>query len=287
MLTLVYGPSSDDRADWLQVRKESVTATDVGKLASGGPAVWAGLKAEKRGHPGNGFMTRAMQHGVEREPVIAGMLSDEWEHNRFLLHHEERPEFTATPDLLHLWHEWVADIKTAKHVDGWEPPQAYVDQVLWQMFVTDAEDGFLFVEFYEESGGQLWPHTQLEKFHVARDDDRIEYLVGLAEQFLSDSEEPTELDALLAEYARAEKAMRAAKEALDGVRGRIADHTADEVAPFKYVSTFGSITKTADYKKTTVDAKALQKEQPDIAALFEKTTVTRGSLKITTPKETA
>lgn len=285
MLSLVFGPSSDDRADWLRVRRESVTATDVAKLAGGGPAVWAGLKAEKRGHAGHGFMTQAMQHGVDREPVIADMLSEEWEHNRFLLHHEERPEFTATPDLLHRWHEWVADIKTAKHVDGWEPPQNHVDQVLWQMFVTDAEDGFLFVEFYEESGGQLWPHTQLKKFHVPRDDERIEYLKGLAEQFLTESDEVSALDVLLAEYARAEKSMRKAKQALDDVRDRIADHTANEIPPFKHVSSFGSITKTADYKKTTVDTKALQKERPDVAALFERTTVTKGSLKITTPKE--
>ena len=286
MLSLVFGPSSDDRADWLRVRRESVTATDVGKLASGGPAVWAGLKAEKRGHAGQGFMTRAMQHGVEREPVIADILSEEWEHNRFLLHHEERPEFTATPDLLHRWHEWVADIKTAKQVDGWEPPQAYVDQVLWQMFVTDAEDGFLFVEFYEESGGELWPLPGLESFPISRDDDRIEYLVGLADQFLTDSEEPSALDVLLAEYASAEKNMREAKQALDDVKSRISDHTADEVPPFKHVSSFGSITKTADHKRTTVDTTALKKERPDVAALFEKTTVTKGSLRITTPKET-
>src|SRR5690625_426529 len=42
--------SSEDWDEWLRTRSSSVTATDIARLAAGGPAVWATIRAEKQGH---------------------------------------------------------------------------------------------------------------------------------------------------------------------------------------------------------------------------------------------
>lgn len=285
-LSLTYGPSSEERAEWLAARREVVTATDVARLASGGSKVWARIKAEKKAEEDGSFFTPAMRWGVEREPIIAGILSDDWQHNTHLIHHRERPEFAATPDLVHRWHEWVADIKVAKFSEDWEPPQRYVDQVQWQMYMCDAEDAYLFVEFYEESSGTFWPLPQVKSFPIQRDDERIEYLVGLADSFIDGSEEVSDLDVLLVRYADADAQVKAAQAVLKEAKSTIEEHIADKDAPFKYVSDFGSISLSADYKKQIVDVPALRKEQPEIAELYTKTTAAKGSLRITIPKET-
>ena len=289
-MELIYGPSSVDVSEWQQARRECVTATDVAKLANGGASVWVQLRNEKL-HGSKFTGNKYTAHGTAREPVIADRVKgDGWEHNQHLMLWEQDRRFAATPDLIHDAWEMVGDIKTRKRepkfpTEEYTPPQEHVDQVLWQMLVTGAQAGMIITECYGEIDGVMWPEPDLYEFKVEWDDERINFLKARAVKFLDQPETPNELDALLVEYARAEADVRTAKEALDKVKGRIADQTAEEVPPFKYVSSFGSVTKTADHKRTTIDTKALQKEQPDVAALFERTTVTKGSLRITPAKE--
>ena len=59
--------TSEDQ--WLAERMSRVTATDIGRLANGGPSVFAAIKAEKSGAR-TFFGNRYTEWGNEREPVI-------------------------------------------------------------------------------------------------------------------------------------------------------------------------------------------------------------------------
>src|SRR5699024_7622878 len=167
--------SSDNPHQWHDARSKVVTATDLSRLAHGGPAVWNTIKAEKAGHRQN-ISNAYIAHGVEREPVIARWAADELglEHNTSLLVHADDERFGATPDLLSPDNSVVADIKTAKAPEWVEPPAHYVDQVLAQMFVTGAQSGYIIAEFHQD-----FIPTAMEPtvYVVERDDDRIDFLL--------------------------------------------------------------------------------------------------------------
>lgn len=285
-MKLIYGPSSVDAEQWHQARRECVTATDVARLAGGGAVVWAQLRQEKQQGPkfrGN----RYTQHGQEREPVIAERYTgDGWVHNTHLFHSPAGDVYAATPDLINEAGEAVADIKTAKRKDDWEQPQRYIDQVLWQMFVTGAEVGYIFTEFYTEENGIMWPEPDIHEHRVERDDDRIEFLKNLADKFWEQTQ--SHLDLLIADYVTESANYRVAKKQKDKVYDRIKKEAKAQGAPFKYVSEVGSVSYVKAKPTEEFDWKKMWAEHPELHDLMDgyKSTVEKEpTLRVTPAKE--
>ena len=290
-MELIYGPSSVDVSEWQQARRECVTATDVAKLANGGASVWAQLRSEKlRGSKFTG--NKYTLHGQAREPVIADRVKgDGWEHNQHLMLWEHDQRFAATPDLIHDAWEMVGDIKTAKRdakfpPEEYTPPQKYIDQVLWQMLVTDAQAGLIITECYAEIDGVMWPEPDLRKFKVEWDNDRIRYLKETATKFLEKTD--SYLDLLLADYATELANYQAVKEQKDEVYDRIKKHAKTQGAPFKYVSEVGSVSYVKSKPMEKFDWKKMWAEHPELHDLMDsyKSTVEKlPTLRVTPAKE--
>ena len=172
--------SSDDWDEWLIARSSSVTATDIARLAAGGPAVWATIRAEKQGHRsfhGNKYT----EWGKAREPVIAAgsaVRALNMLHNT-TFYVRDGTNIGATPDLITRDDSLVGDIKTAKLPENGEwtmPPQKYIDQCLIQMWVMGAEGAALVVEFHEDFRPvSLEPRV----YWVDYNQDRLDYLLDL------------------------------------------------------------------------------------------------------------
>lgn len=267
--------SSDHPHQWHDARSKVVTATDLSRLAHGGPAVWNTIKAEKAGHRRN-ISNAYIAHGVEREPVIARWAADELglEHNTSLLVHADDERFGATPDLLSPDNSVVADIKTAKAPEWVEPPAHYVDQVLAQMLVTGAQSGYIIAEFHQD-----FIPTAMEPtvYVIERDDDRIDYLMRLAEQFLSMGA-PSPMDALIADWSDAKIAADVAKDRLAEVEAKIRHEIGDQDT-FKHVSEVGSVTLSTPKPAERIDAKRLKEEDED--TYREYVTTTQGKPRLT------
>lgn len=290
-MELIYGPSSVDVSEWQQARRECVTATDVAKLIGGGAQTFAQLRSEKL-HGSTFTGNKWTRHGQAREPVIAERLkSDGWEHNKNLMLWEGDQRFSATPDLIHDAWDMVGDIKTAKREAiyppvEYTPPQKHVDQVLWQILVTDAEAGVIITECYTEVDGVIWPEPDLYAYKVERDEKRIEELKRTAIRFLEKKE--SYLDLLLADYATELANYQVAKDQKDEVLGRIKKQAETQGEPFKYVSEVGSVSYTKSKPMERFDWKRMWAEHPELHELMDgyKSTVDKApTLRVTPAKE--
>lgn len=285
-MTYTVHASSDDPARWLEVRATVLTATDLSRLAGGGPSVWATIKAEKAGHR-TFFGNQYTEHGTAREPIIARWARDQLslQHNTNFLISDEDPRFGATPDLINMDDSLVGDIKTAKAPRWDAPPQNYVDQLQMQMFVTGAQGAYLIVEFHED-----FIPTAMEPtvYTVARDEGRIADLIGIGEQFIH-MDEPSILDIYLHDYrrgldleasGRAEKA--AAKELIEKEIAEAPNFT-------KHVSGAGSISRGKDSVESVIvfAEDRFKADHPDLWAQYarEEEKRTKGRLTITPAKD--
>lgn len=269
-----------DRQAWLARRQSGVSATDVARLARGGTNTWAAIRAEKAGK-GRDFKNTAMQHGKDREPVIARFAD-----NMFGLHHStallaatDEPRFIATPDLL--GDGEVGDIKTTVH--DWqhvsELPGRYVDQVLWQMRVTGFHSARLIYEPHE-NGVPLYPFPKF--FPIEWDADRVAHLEAIAYEFLADDGEPDEdaavLDALLTDAAMRKEIADAAAASYRSALDRIEEHLGGK--PRRFDGSLASLTRSADGVTSAVDTTRLKRELPDVAAQYTRQSPRKGSLRI-------
>lgn len=283
-MTFTVLTGSEDRAAWLEARQKGVTATDVSRLAHGGAAEWQKIKAEKQGvqsFTGNEYT----RWGEAREEVIAEQVGDlGLLHNTNLLQQDADPRWLATPDLLSPDGSEVGDIKTAVwRGEQWdEPPAHYRDQLLWQMFVTGARRAKLIVEYHTDFRvTQFHPDV----LHVAYDEERVDYLRGLAEQFLAMGE-PSEFDLLLLEAVEAKQKIKAAQDEWAAVEKRILSEIGT-AKPFKHVSDeVGSFSFTPPTQRESFDAKKLQESDPDT---YEKYVipgrVPKPTVRVNIPKE--
>ena len=190
--------------EWLRQRRSVVTATDVAKIKTGTDKAFASLWREKR-TPSTFRGNRFTQHGKDREPVIAAMLSEDrpWLHpNVALLVSEDDARFGATPDMVSDDGLVLGEIKTRRLSDdkdewlSWadvcadQTGRKYACQVAWQLFVTGAERCVFAVEHWSDEDG--WADLRpLRVFDVERDEDLISELRDVAERFLD--YEPPEL----------------------------------------------------------------------------------------------
>ena len=183
--------------EWLRQRRSVVTATDVAKIKTGSDKAFASLWREKR-EPSTFRGNRFTQHGKDREPVIADMLTEDypWLHpNKSLLVSEDDARFGATPDMVSDDGLVLGEIKTRKVSDdkdewfSWadvcadQTGKKYAFQVAWQLFVTGAERCVFAVEHWSDEDGWADLHP-LRVFDVERDEALIAELRDVAERVL-------------------------------------------------------------------------------------------------------
>jgi hypothetical protein len=280
--------SSDDPELWHQIRSTVVTATDLSRLANGGPATWNAIKAEKAGHrtfQGNQYT----DHGIAREPVIARWAAAELALTRntnFLISTQDE-RFGATPDLINMDDSLVGDIKTAKAPVWDAPPQKYIDQLQMQMYTVGAQGAYLIVEFHED-----FIPTEMEPtvYVVDRDEDRIAELIEIGEQFIS-MNEPSILDIYLHDYAIGAQREAAGKAEKEAAKELIEKEIAEAPNFTKHVSGAGSISRGKDTVKDVIvfDEETFKRENPDLWAKYarEETKKTKGRLSVTPAKDAA
>lgn len=273
--------SSENRDEWLSSRRNGVTATDVATLAHGGVEAWKRLKLQKA----DGSTTpvnKYMQWGIDREPVIAKNVADQLGtfHNTHLFACASDERWLATPDLLHPAGTLVGDIKTAVGEPWEDMPPRYRDQLQWQMLVMDADEGVIVAEFHED----FFP-VETRHYWALADYDRQQELISLAEQFLT-MDSPHPIDVYLADYARADAALKAAKADLDEAR-RMIEKQLDADGMSKYVSDVGSATLTTPKPTARVDAKRLSEEHPGLASRYITMTDPKPRLTVRPAKEAA
>lgn len=173
--------SSENRAAWLDARRRGVTATDVGrivKLNGTFSEQRAGLLDAKLSGREGPFL-RAFQHGIDREPVIATWVAENFGiQPNSLLCRGDKPRHLATPDGIGAG--IVAEIKTStRPLD--QTLGSYRDQLQWQLHVTKSER-LLFVVENRDS-------FQRETRWIERDEYRIFILAQHADAFILEMDE--------------------------------------------------------------------------------------------------
>lgn len=193
--------SSEDRAAWLEARRNAITATEVGKLRKGGAGARRTVVAEKFEPPADLAGNRYIDRGVARESWIA-----DWAAARFrglrpnttLYRARENERHAATPDLVGVDRDGrlvIGEIKTSKHdldphrIGSHFPSTTYLEQMQWQMHVTGAERCLFVWEQHDDN----WPDPQPLELEpgavwINRDDAEIERLVALADRALAEIE---------------------------------------------------------------------------------------------------
>jgi hypothetical protein len=175
-----------DQASWKKIRRQSVGATDARFLVkkNGLPRRSASRILYEKITGYEMPWMEAFNRGIEREPVIARDLQDQFEHlnlrHNQMLFVGENARHVATPDMF--GDGVVGEIKvSSKTLDA--AYSVYHDQLQWQMHVTGARAAVFVVENrFDESREHLW---------VPRDQRRIDLLVAAADEMLR------ELDAAL------------------------------------------------------------------------------------------
>lgn len=267
--------------EWLEARRKYVTATDVARLARGGSAVWATVKAEKQGEVLGGFTNVYLEWGKAREPVILSHLAFNHgiEPNKSLY---VKDRFAATPD--GVGETVLAEVKTT--VTDWGEDAdirvvkpEYYDQVQWQMMVCG----------YDKTVFAFEPHENFQPLPVRqviieRDEERIGELIEVADRFLdylnTERLVTNEYDVFLARYATARAEYEQAKAVLDGMQEELRERLGDD--DFKHAGEFGSISYVTPKPRRVFDTAKFRAPMPDVAKNFMTTrTAEQPTLRIT------
>ena len=282
--------------EWLRQRRSVVTATDVAKIKTGSDKAFASLWREKR-TPSTFRGNRFTQHGKDREPVIAAMLSEDrpWLHpNVALLVSEDDARFGATPDMLSDDGLVLGEIKTRRLSDdkdewlSWadvcadQTGKKYACQVAWQLLVTGAERCVFAVEHWSDEDG--WADLRpLRVFDVERDEDLISELRDVAERFLD--YEPPELvqgDQSDFEAMALASALAEMESTIASLRAELRQYEKDRaVLQADLLEAVGDTPRSVDYggfvvevspgrRSRSFDRKAWESDNADDPALLEK-----------------
>lgn len=270
----------ESEEQWLAARRQFVTATDIGRLANAGPAMFAAVKAEKLG--ASGFRgNRYTEWGHEREPVILGHLGFLYgiEPNDALYVRDGR---AATPD--GVGPEHLGEAKTT--VRAWpdlnalraDKPQ-YFDQMQWALDVVGLD----------KTGFGFEPHENfipgdVRCFEVGRDDARLAELYEVEQRFLeywATDQDTGEWDEFMARYAVAEAAQKEAQAVLDAMKDEFRERAGgSEIAAD---TPFGKISYSMPKPRATFDTTAFKKAHADLAEQFTKLVPAKApTLRITT-----
>lgn len=265
---------------WLEARRDFVTATDIGRLANGGRAAWAAVKAEKLG--ASGFRgNRYTEWGHEREPVILGHLGflHGIEPNTALYVNGGR---AATPDGISAGA--TAEAKTT--VKHWGDLDAlrrdkpmYVDQTQWAQLVCEKTRTWFGFEPHEN-----FVPGAVEELEILRDDERIAELIEVEARFLEylhTEEKAGEWDAFMARYAEAEALAKEAQAAVEAMKAEFREKQGSDELAAK--TPFGSISYSTPKPRETFDTTAFRKAHAALAAEFTKLVPAKApTLRITT-----
>ena len=282
--------------EWLRQRRSVVTATDVAKIKTGTDKAFASLWREKR-TPSTFRGNRFTQHGKDREPVIAAMLSEDrpWLHpNVALLVSEDDARFGATPDMVSDDGLVLGEIKTRRLSDdkdewlSWadvcadQTGKKYACQVAWQLLVTGAERCVFAVEHWSDEDG--WADLRpLRVFDVERDEDLISELRDVAERFLD--YEPPELvqgDQSDFEAMAVAQALAEMESTIAGLRAELRQYEKDRaVLQADLLEAVGDTPRSVDYggfvvevspgrRSRSFDRRAWESDNADDPALLEK-----------------
>ncbi len=271
----------ESEEQWLEARRSRVTATDIGRLANGGPSVFAAVKAEKNGY--RGFRgNRYTDWGHEREPVILGHLGflHGIEPNDALYVNGARG---ATPDGIS--DGATAEVKTT--VKPWagldalrsDKPQ-YYDQSQWAQLVCERTRTWFGYEPHEN-----FIPGNVECFEIPRDDERIAELVEVEARFLEylHSEEQTgEWDEFMARYYEADAILKEAQAAVDALKDEFREAAGERELSAK--TPFGSISYSTPKPRASFDQTAFKKAHADLAEQFTKLVPAKAPTLRITPK---
>lgn len=274
--------SHADEAEWLEQRREYVTATDVHALLTSTSA--ARRVASEKEHGSTFHGNAVTRWGHEREPVIGEFLSVFGPDTRLKPNDDllvkDGTRYAATPDMISDDGEVIGEIKTTG--TDWpavldEIPLRYRRQVQWQLLVTGAE-ACVFAWEVRGTGplGEFYPAVDEPRTLIIRPDREMQReLRDAADRFLAGDFEvpvaPEELQGLVDEYLDAKQRMADAKAAVEEIVG---------TDPETYEVDGAKVIVTADGKSTRLDAKALEKDHPNIAAHYYVAATRKGSVKI-------
>lgn len=269
----------ESEEQWLKERQSRVTATDIGRLANGGPSVFAAVKAEKNGVR-SFFGNRYTDWGHEREPVIVGHLT-------FLFGIEPNDSLyvnggrAATPD--GVGPDALAEVKTT--VRPWADLAAlrsnqpkYYDQSLWAQAVAEMDKTVFAFEPHEN-----FIPGEVQHFEIPRDEDRLAELYEVEQHFLEylhTEQQQGEWDAFMATYYEADALMKEAVARVEALKAEFREKAGDREVAAK--TPFGSISYATPKPRATFDTTAFKKAHVDLAEQFTKLVpASKPSLRIT------
>jgi hypothetical protein len=257
--------------EWFTTRAGGVTATDIAKLANGGPAAWAEVKAKKQGAESTFHGNAYTRWGNEREPFIAAHVEFLYgvKHTNRIIRNDADPRRLASPDGLSA--DRLGEYKTT--VNPWEErpdaiPRDYYDQVQWALDVA----GFDETVFAWEDNENFTPGA----FHhilIPRDEKRLVILRDTFERFmdyLTEDETPGAWDAVIAEAYQAKLRLDEAQAGYDAVMQQVRDRAGE--SEFAAKSPFGSLSYAMPKPRATFDQTAFKAAHPDLVSEFTKTT---------------
>lgn len=263
----------ESEEQWLAERTQRVTATDIGRLANGGPSVFAAVKAEKHGVR-SFFGNRYTDWGHEREPLIVSHLEFEYDliGNDALYVNGGR---AATPDAVA--NALLGEVKTTV-TDWWQGDETstltelrrvkpqYMDQVLWAQDVAEIDRTVFAWEPHEN-----FIPGQVRKVIVHHDPKRLAELAEVEARFLeylAADDESGEWDGFLAEYAEVERRVKEATAELDALKEQLREKQGDAELAVK--SPFGLISYAMPKPRASFDQTAFKKAHADLAEQFTK-----------------
>lgn len=271
-----------DTEQWLEARRNYITASDMGKLANGGPSAWAAVKAAKYGE--QGFTGNVYtEWGHEREPVMMGYLAFlfDIEANSNLYVSGKR---AATPDGIS--DTMLAEVKTT--VKPWADlddlratrPQ-YYDQVQWAQLVCERDKTIFGFEPH-----QNFVPAPFEHFEIGRDEKRIQELIEIEEKFWEYLEEETvsnEFDEFMARYSTALAVLKEAEASVEELKAEIHERLGDKEVSLE--TAFGKITRSRQKPSNRFDSTGFRKAHPDLAKEFTVQTKPKQEFRLTiTPR---
>lgn len=251
------------RHEWLEQRREFVTATDVARLWTSA-AEWSKVRAEKDGTAPDVRVSQEMQWGIDREAALvayAQTIEPSIRPNGRVCVHPDGP-WAATPD--GIGDDVVCEVKTGSVSGLASARRRHEAQMQWQMWVTGTA-GCLYVTEVRERDEMGFTPGERTHAWVDRDEDHIAELLDVAERFLS-GDGVTELDVLIAAVDDIQAEADKVAERLEEAKNALRDHIGDR--DFSHEGPFGRVSYTMPKPRESIDIKRLKAERPDVASEF-------------------
>ncbi len=295
------------RLEWLEARREVLTATDIAALYTGGAATWRRIRESKQNPPPD-FTNDVFEWGHKREKEM-----EKWCHafvdsslhlNEKLIVSTEFPKIGATPDMVDDLEEItvIGECKTSKDT----PPKLsrglelsglalrYYMQVQVQLLVTGA-DACVFVweqhdndwQYRLDKDGELSDRPEpapLDTTHEVIEPDKAAFaeIHRVVEQYFKDGAGTPQAVVLMKQLRSIHAQMDALKSDERAVREELSS-LVDEGG--KLVTDFGTVSKSKPTVRRVFDQARLKKENEDMWGSYLVEKEVPSSLRVTLTKE--